>query len=138
MKTLLAAFVACLLATLAYSQGTSNGRVEGTVTDPSGAAVPNAEVSVILAATGTVVKTVTNDRGEFAVPSLPAGTYKVTVTSQGFKAASVDNIALTAGSSASVPVKLEVGQATETVTVTGGAEIVQATTADVTSTITGR
>ena len=62
----------------------------------------------------------------------------MTVTKPGFKVASVNNIVLSAGVPASVPVKLEVGQATETVTVEGGAEIVQATSAEVSNTVTGR
>src|SRR5882724_9269086 len=133
MKTFAGFLAACLCATIAFSQGNSS-RIDGTVTDPSGAAVPGATVTITLVATDQVFKAQANERGEFAVPSLTAGIYRVSVTSGGFKAATIDNIELTAGVPATVPVKLEVGQATETVTVTGGAEIVQATTADVSST----
>ena len=135
MKTFLVALM--LFATLAFSQG-NLGRIEGTVTDPTGAAVPAAEIQVKATSTGQVFKTTSTERGDWSVPALEAGAYTVTVTKPGFKVATVANIALAAGVPASVPVKLEVGQATETVTVQGGAEIVQATSAEVSNTLTGR
>src|SRR5581483_641745 len=114
------------------------GHIDGTVTDPTGAAVPGAEITVTATATHSVAKTTTNERGEWTVTKLQAGNYEVVVAKPGFKISTVNNIALSAGAAQLVPVKLEVGQATETVTVTGGAEIVQATSADVTNTLTGR
>ena len=137
MKTLLVAAALCLFAALAFSQG-NTALLNGSVVDPTGAAVPAAEVAVGNAATGQTIKTNTNERGEWAVPSMPAGTYRVTVTKPGFKVANVTGVVMSAGVPATVPVKLEVGQATETVTVSTGAEIVQTQSAEVSSTITGR
>jgi hypothetical protein len=112
--------------------------VSGQVTDPTGAAVPAADVIVLQVATGQATKTVTNEKGEYAVPALPSGDYRVTVSKSGFKVATIPNVSLIVGVAGTVNVKLEIGQATETVEVQAGAEIVQAATADVSTNITGR
>ena len=112
--------------------------MSGVVTDPTGAAVPAAEVQVTNTNTDFSARTNTNERGEWSVPSLPAGKYKVTVQKQGFRMATVSEVVMEAGVPATVPVKLEVGQATETVEVSAGAEIVQATSAEISNTMTGR
>ncbi|HKE20944.1 MAG TPA: carboxypeptidase-like regulatory domain-containing protein [Bryobacteraceae bacterium] len=112
--------------------------ITGLVLDPTGAAVPAADVQVANIATSLTNKTVTNEKGEFVVPQIPGGTYRVTVTKTGFKAAAVDGISVQPGVPATVNVKLEVGQTSETIEVSAGAEIVQATSADVSSSLTGR
>src|SRR5215471_75224 len=117
-------------ARLLLSQGATTS-ITGTVTDPAGAAVPAADVQVSEVATGRLLKTVTNERGDWTIPSMPAGTYRVTITKPGFKAGVVDGVELNAGTPAAVNSRLEIGQATETVEVQGGAEIVQATSAAV-------
>jgi hypothetical protein len=132
MKTLLLALVACA-ALLAQ-----NARMDGTVTDPTGAAVPGAEVMVTNVATGQAFKTMTGDRGDWAIAGVSAATYRVSVSRAGFKVATLDSVEVNAGVPRSVNMKLEVGQANETITVSGGAELVQATSAEVSSTVTGR
>jgi hypothetical protein len=131
----------CLLlaifATLAFTQG-NTALMNGQVTDPSGAAVPAAEVTVTNVETKAIVRTTTNERGEYALPSMPSGRYEVTVSHPGFKAAKKTGVEMAAGVDATVNVKLEVGASTETVTVEAGAEIVQTTSAELSSTITGR
>jgi hypothetical protein len=72
------------------------------------------------------------------VVSLPPSTYRVTVTLQGFKTATVQNIKLNAGAPATVNVALELGAVADTVEVTSGAEVLQTTTSSVTTTLTGR
>ena len=130
--------VFALFAAIAFSQGVSTGRMDGTVTDPQGAAVPNAKVDVVDVATGAAFSTTTNEKGEWALPSMRVATYRITVNQPGFKVAVVDGVEMHAGVPTSVPVKLELGQSTETIVVEGGAEIVQTTTAAVSNTITGR
>ena len=112
--------------------------MNGSVTDPTGAAVPGAEVIAKQTDTSLLLKVSTNTEGQFAIPSVPAGPYVITVSKAGFKTATVSNIQVQSGVPATVPVKLEVGQTSESVTVTAGAEIVQATTAEVSNTLTGR
>jgi hypothetical protein len=135
MKHVLAALL--LTAVSAFAQG-ANTAVSGVVTDPTGAAVPGAAVTVFNTNTSITINTATNDRGEYTVPALPAGAYRVTVAKAGFKSSTIENVNLSVGVPGTVNVKLEVGQASETVEVTAGAEIVQAQTADVSTTITGR
>jgi Carboxypeptidase regulatory-like domain len=134
MKTFLAAL--CLSAMLLFSQGIS--RIDGVVTDPSGAAVPGAEIVATAVATSQVLKTSSDEKGQWSIVQLDAGVYRVTVTKPGFKVATANNVSVTAGEPTNVPTKLEVGQATETVTVQSGAEIVQAASAEVSNTLTGR
>ncbi len=126
-----------VVAALAYSQGTT-ALLSGTVQDPTGAAVPGAAITVTNSETGQIVKTETNEKGEYALPSMPPGTYRVSVAKPGFKAEIKENVVIESGVAATVNVKLEVGQSAETVVVQGGAEIVQTTNAELSSTITGR
>ena len=131
--------VLCFLLALAiaFSQG-NTGLLSGVVTDPTGAAVPAAEVSVANVETGQIVKTTTNEKGEYSLPSMPPGNYRVTVAKSGFKTETKAGVEMAAGVATTANVKLELGQTSETVVVQGGAEIVQATSAEVSSTITGR
>src|SRR5580692_11048131 len=137
MKTLYAAILLVLCAALAFGQSATS-LMNGTVSDPTGAAIPGAEIQAVQTDTNLVLKTTTNEQGEFALPSVPAGPYKLTVTKTGFKTATVSNIQVESGVPATVPVKLEVGQSTETVTVTAGAEMVQTTSAEVSSSMSSR
>ena len=106
--------------TLAMAQG--NATLTGTVTDPTGAVVPGATVTATNVATNVPSTTQTNDSGLYRFPTLPVGTYKVTVEATGFKAYNVENIVLTVGQIVTQDMKLEVGGATESVTVTAGGE----------------
>jgi len=128
----------CAAAISVSAQVTTTARLDGSVTDPQGASVPAAAVTVVQTATGQEFHVVTDEKGYWALPSLQTGTYKVTVTHAGFKASSVANVTLDAGVPATVNTKLEVGTATETIEVTSGAEIVQSNSATVSSTLQGR
>jgi Carboxypeptidase regulatory-like domain len=135
MKSLSVVFLLAASFALAQVNVTS---VTGTVSDPTGAAVPAADVLAVDLATGAKFNVTTNDKGEYAIPSIPAGAYRITVNKAGFKSEQVENVTLTVGQPGTVNVKLVVGQTSETVEVTAGAEIVQATTAEVSSNLSGR
>src|SRR5262245_36079809 len=132
----LAALV-CLAASFVFAQGNTS-RLDGTVVDPTGAAIPGAEVVVTNIATDQGFKAATNERGEWTVPSMPAAVYKVVVTKTGFKSGVAPKVEVNSGVPATVNIKLEIGSASESVEVVGGAEIVQASSAAVSSTIGGR
>jgi Carboxypeptidase regulatory-like domain len=121
-----------------YSQVSSTSTLSGSVVDTSGALVPGAAVTVLNSETDAVFKAVTGSNGAFSVPSLPAGTYVVTVVGTGFKESRVPNIKLDVGVPTNIQVKLEVGSQTETVTVESSAAILQTQTATVTTTLAGR
>ncbi|HXY26324.1 MAG TPA: carboxypeptidase-like regulatory domain-containing protein [Candidatus Acidoferrum sp.] len=116
--------LACLVAMLwfgtpaAMSQSSSTGTVSGTITDSSGAAVPDAAVSLIDAATGSARPTTTNDKGFFIFAYVNPGTYNVKVSKQGFKTTMVDNQVVEVGLQLTVNAVLEVGSVSQTVEVT--------------------
>jgi len=112
--------------------------LDGTVTDTQGALVARANVTVTNAETGQTFQTVTDDKGHWAVPLLPTATYSVTVKVVGFKTAEKRDVKMDAGIPATVNLVLEVGAVAEVVEVVGGAEVVESTTATVSSDLTGR
>src|SRR5688500_15563482 len=78
----------CLLfsSLFALPQGPTTGRIEGTIRDPNGAVVPQAEIKIVNTTTGTESISRTNDAGHYVVSLLPPGMYRVTVTASGFAA----------------------------------------------------
>ena len=108
-----------LLFALTLAAQVQNGQFSGTVTDPSGAAVPNAKVTITNTATNLSVTVTTNSTGSYTARELPVGTYKITIEASGFKTFSDVGVALNAGSIAHVDAKMTLGQAREVVEVTG-------------------
>lgn len=131
----------CLLAVLAmgshpvYGQGATTSTLNGTVVDASGAVLPGANVVVKHTATGLTQSAVTNGEGAFSIPSLPIGTYTVTVSLPSFKTVVVNNVVLTSGTGAAVRTTMELGGVEEQVTVSSTSEIVQTQSSTVSSTI---
>ena len=112
--------------------------VSGVIKDPSGAAVPGATIEVANLATGSIYKASSSEKGEYTVPSIPAGTYRINVTKTGFKAEKILNVELIVGVPSNVNISLQVGQTSETVEVTAAANVLQTETADVSTNISGR
>src|SRR6202171_2000844 len=102
-----------------------NGVFTGTVTDPQGAAVASADVTVTNLGINASTTAKTNSDGAYRVAELLVGTYKFTVTAQGFKKAVKSGLYLGAGTIERVDFKLELGAQTETVVVEAGAVQVQ-------------
>jgi hypothetical protein len=128
-------FCALLLTFAAVAQ-VQNGQFTGTVTDPSGAAVPNAKVTIINQATNLSVAATTNQTGLYNARELPVGVYKITVEAPGFKTFSNAGVSLDAGTIAKVDVKMQLGQARELVEVTGEASAVNTEEAKLATTVT--
>jgi len=136
MRTTLLAAV--LLAALAAAQ-TTDAVLTGTVTDPTGAAVPAAVVSAGNTRTGLVHRTLTNEAGVYLYPGLLPGVYQLTVEMSGFRKAVFDQIELEVAARVNLNVQLEVGSAAETVEVRAAAgEQIGYLTSSVGSVITGR
>jgi Carboxypeptidase regulatory-like domain/TonB dependent receptor len=114
----LAVFAVLALTLSAFAQ-VQNGQFAGTVTDPTGAAVPNAKVTVTNEGTNLAVSATTNSSGNFTVRELPVGTYTLTAEASGFKKVSDTRVVLNAGVIAHVDFKMALGQASEVVEVTG-------------------
>ena len=121
-----------VFAGFSVSGQTNFGRISGTVTDSSGAVVPNAAVTVTNAATNAVRTTTTDEGGFYTVTNLPVATYTVTVERSGFKKANQTDNALTADQRLTVNVALEAGAVSETVDVsTVAGETVNTTSGEV-------
>jgi len=111
-------FFLCLCATSLLAQ-TFRGTILGTVTDPQGAVVSGAKVTVHNINTGLERTTQTSADGSYSVPELPIGTYTVTVNQSGFQTSSITNIAVDVAAEKRVDVPLKAGQVTTTVEVSG-------------------
>jgi hypothetical protein len=116
-----------------------SGAINGEVTDQAGAAVPNAEVTVIKAGQGAVFKTTTNSAGEYSAPALQAGTYTLQVTAPGFERFEAAGIVLRVSRTERVDAKLSVGSVSAEVKVSGSdLGAVQTESPEISFTITGK
>src|ERR1700686_4890803 len=99
--------IVLVLFSLAFSAAaqTYRGAINGTVTDPSGGVIPDAEVKAKNKATDVTASTTSTSDGQFAFQDLPVDTYVVSVTASGFPEMSVENVMLTQGSISTPPVK---------------------------------
>ncbi|MFZ3343476.1 MAG: TonB-dependent receptor [Terriglobales bacterium] len=138
MKTKLfaALILVGFLAAMASAQS-DTGRVIGTITDPTGAVVSNATVTITDAGTGHAVTTTTNGSGQYTVNALPVGKYHVQVAAPGFKTASAD-ISLQVSQVLEISLKLETGSASTTVDVTGDVPLVDTATSSAGEVISGQ
>ncbi|HEU5342025.1 TonB-dependent receptor [Edaphobacter sp.] len=111
-------FIAALVlaGSVAPSQ-TITGSINGTVTDPSGAVVPNAKVTATNVNTGVVTTTTTNNDGLYNIRFLQIGSYKVTVESAGFASAALGPFVLETGQNAKIDAKLVLASQTQNVQV---------------------
>ncbi|HYJ45443.1 MAG TPA: carboxypeptidase regulatory-like domain-containing protein [Pyrinomonadaceae bacterium] len=98
------------------------GSIEGTVTDPQGAIVQGATVTVRNTATSLTRTATTTDSGQYRISQLPPGAYDVKVTGQNFKTSVAASVRVEVGRTVPLDVKLEIGGASEEVTVIGGGE----------------
>ena len=118
-----------LLGTLAFAQ-TETGRISGTVLDPQDRVVPGVTVTATNVGTGAMRTTVTDADGKYVIANVQPAQYDVKFTLSGFKATDA-KITVPVGQAVNVDTKLQVGGTTETVTVTGVAEIVNTANAEV-------
>jgi outer membrane receptor protein involved in Fe transport len=112
-------------------QSITAGVVTGTVTDPSGAAVPNAAVTLTSADTNTSQKTATNAEGNYRFAFVTPGSYKIEVSANGFQAQERPTVAVTAGQPTGISVQLAVASASQTVNVVEAPSALQTENADV-------
>jgi hypothetical protein len=116
MRTKLAARAILLAAGCLYAQS-DRGTITGTMADPAGAIVANAAIEVRNSETGVVYQTTTTATGNYTLSQLPAGSYEMTVTAPGFKKYVRQNIVVEVAQIVRLDVGLEVGAATESITV---------------------
>ncbi len=113
-----------LVASLAFGQG-ATASITGTVTDPSGAVVAGVAIEARNAETGAVYQAASTSAGNYTVPGLPVGTYVLSAKAAGFKTYTHQNLALAAAQVLREDIPLEVGAATDTVTVSAEASLLK-------------
>src|SRR5487761_1195509 len=133
-----ASFPLSILAALVFSLGASHGYAQvvgatllGTVTDPSGAVIPTARVSIKNASTGVTRDVESNSAGLYNAPNLLPGNYEVTISAAGFSTEVRTDIVLTVGANQVLNVSLQLGKVTNLVQVTGTAPQVQLATSSI-------
>lgn len=132
-----AAISVCVLTASVFGQAEIGGAtLNGTITDPSGAAVPNAKVTAVNPATGFTRTTETNEAGLFSFSRLPVGRYDLGAESQGFKTAKRTGLELSVGAVMTYDFSMEVGATQETVSVTAEAPVVESTRSQTSTTVT--
>ncbi len=119
-----------------FGQATASSSIRGTVTDPSGAVLVGAQVTVTNTSTGATRTVKTANDGGYVVEPLQAGTYAVKVTMQGFSTASANKVETLVGSTATQNFSLKTGTETQTVEVTSEAPLLDALKTDVSENIT--
>jgi len=125
MRYLVATLMCFLLAgSVAFAQR-DLGTIAGTVTDQSGAAVPNVKVTITEVATNLSYVVVTSEAGEYVRPALKPGVYTVSAEAQGFRRVAQENVIVTGGDRIGVPLTLPVGDVNESVEVTAQAPLLQ-------------
>lgn len=126
------------LVAISASGQTITGRLVGTVTDPSGAPVPDAQVTVTNQETNINLSAKTDGQGGYVIPSLPGGSYVVRVEATGFRTAVASNNTVSVAQTTRVDISLQVGSVSETVEVRDQAALVQSATSDLGETIQQR
>ncbi len=114
-RLLLSALAVCLIVPAAFAQLAGTGNIQGTISDPSGAVIPNARVTLTDSATMVKHQTASSSGGVFSFPNLTIGTYNLSITATGFKTYSRTGIVLEVGSNIGVNVNMEVGTANQEV-----------------------
>ena len=110
---------------------TNQGSIAGNVMDPSGAMVPNAKIVAKEKNTGTTYQTVSSSAGAYRFPNLNIGTYDITATAEGFKAATLTGVLVQVATTSALDIKLQTGTITENVIVNADMPTVQTESSDV-------
>ena len=121
--------VLLLSASIGFGQ-TGLATITGTITDPTGAAVANAPIEVHNLDNGTIFRGASSDTGNFTVAQLPVGDYDLTVSVSGFKKYSHTKFHLAAEQTMREDIALQVGQTSESVTVTAESSLLQTETSE--------
>ena len=130
-------FAFCLLLSgLTIFAQSDRGTITGTISDPGGAVVPSAPIEAKSAGTGTVYPVASSSTGNYTIPALPPGLYSITATVPGFKKMTRTGIQVDVATTIRVDLTLEVGTATESVTVNTEAPLLKTESGELSHQIT--
>jgi len=131
--------ILCLLVfAFAVAARAQEATVVGMITDQSGAAIPGVQITITNDQTGQVRHEVSNDAGQYVVPSLANGKYTLKVEASGFKTAERKDVVLNVGDRVRVDLQLQVGETRESVNVEAAATRVQSDSSEVSEVVTGQ
>src|SRR5271168_5464329 len=134
----LLAILCALVGSLPAGAQAVYGSIFGTVTDNTGAVIPNATITVTDISKGTAVTTQTNASGEYRVQHLIVDTYRVDAQAPGFSKSSTDNVLVYVDTAPKVDLKLTVGEVSNTVNVTAAAPLLETDRAEVSTILNAR
>src|ERR1700684_560355 len=113
-----------LFVPMANAQGITTGTISGVVMDPSGAAIPNAQITAISNTQGTQRQTVSGSAGEFSLSAVPIGQYTLTISAPGFATATIKPVPVNAGATSGLKeVNLSLTSPATQVEVNGSASV---------------
>jgi len=137
MRILVSTFLVLflLIPVVAFPQA-ANGRITGTIADASGAVLPGVTVEVTNTATGVAFSTVSTETGIYSAPNLPPGVYSISASLPGFKKYDRSGVSLAAAQTLKLDIPLEVGAATESITITEEGTLLKSETGDIAHNIT--
>ena len=124
----------CALACLAQSD---RGTITGTVSDPAGALIPGAKITAENPETGVQFTTLTTNTGNYTIPSVPSGTYSITVEQPGFRKFIQTGVSVQVAQSSRIDVTLQIGSTSEAVTISADAPLLRTESAEQSTTISG-
>jgi hypothetical protein len=134
MKSLIG-FLACIFFTASIYGQSNNGNIQGSVTDPSGAAVAGATVTGRNLDTGLIISAATTDTGLYSLPNLPPGRYSVTVEAPNLKKYVREGVTVTTGATVALDIQVQLGAVSENVTVIADASQLETATSDIGATV---
>lgn len=137
LRKTLSAFALLLFSSSLFGQATSGG-IFGTVTDPTGAAVAGAKITITDISKGVTVATTSNESGNYAQTHLTVGTYKISVEAAGFKTSVQEKVPVSVDTNTRVDLTLQVGEVTQEVTVNEAPPLLKSDRADVSDTLSSR
>jgi len=135
--SIIRAMLVCLALSPATDAQVAGGTVSGTVTDPSGGAVPNAQVTVLNQATGVARNLVANESGFYSAPNLLPGPYQITASASGY-ATTVEKLEVKVGAETVINFQLKVGEVTEKVEVTAEALAIDQASSTLSAAVEGK
>jgi hypothetical protein len=136
MKKFIAVLAFLLLsATISLQAQTTNGSIQGTVTDPNGGAIAGASVTARNLDTGLTQSTTSTEAGIYSLPNLPPGRYSVTVEAPNLKKYSREGVTVATGTTVSLDIPMQLGAVSESVTVAADASQLETTTSEIGATV---
>jgi hypothetical protein len=130
-----AALLLAVLMSMPVAAQVAGGTLSGTITDPSGAGIPQAQITIKNVATGVERNISTNENGFYTTPNLLPGEYQITITAKGFNAEVKSGITINVGARQVFDLALQIGTVTHKVEVTAEAPAIQLASSDISATV---